>query len=246
MENNNRTIAEERQFRKEQLAGAFRLFSKFGFNHGAAGHITVRDPEYANHYWVNPYEMHFSQIKVSDLILVNETGEIVEGSRPVNEAALVIHSAVHHARTDVVAAAHAHTTYGQIWATTGKLLRPLSQDSCAFYNDHSLFDDYTGVVYEGSEGERIAQALGGNKAAILRNHGLLTVGSSVAEAAWWFILMERSCREHVYAYSVGSPVEIEEKYAELTFSQEGTAGAGRSQFRPLWDVIVAEEPDFLN
>ena len=246
MDNNNRTISEERQFRKEQLAGAFRLFSRFGFNNGVAGHVTVRDPEFTDHYWVNPYEMHFSQIKVSDLILVNEAGDIVEGNRPVNAAALVIHSAIHHARPDVIAAAHAHTTYGQIWATTGKLLRPITQDSCAFYNDHSLFDDYTGVVYEGSEGERIAQALAGNKAAILRNHGLLTVGSSVAEAAWWFILLERSCREHVYAYSLGSPIEIEEKYAELTSTQEGTVEAGRSAFRPLWDMIVAEEPDFLN
>lgn len=245
MENKTRTISEERQFRKEQLAGAFRIFSKFGFNNGVAGHITVRDPEFVDHYWVNPYRMHFSQIKVSDLILVDEAGKIVEGNRPVNKAALVIHSAVHHARPDVVAAAHAHTTYGQIWATTGKLLRPLTQDSCAFYNDHSLFDDYTGVVYEGSEGERIAQGLGENKAAILRNHGLLTVGSSVAEAVWWFILMERSCREHVYAYSIGEPIEIEEKYAALTYSQEGTEAAGRSQFQPLWDMIVAEEPDFL-
>lgn len=245
MEKMNRTIEEERQFRKEQLAGAFRIFSKFGFNNGVAGHITVRDPEHPNHYWVNPYEMHFGQIKVSDLICVNEVGEIIEGDRPVNKAALVIHSAVHHARPDVIAAAHAHTTYGQIWATTGKLLRPLSQDSCAFYNDHSLFDDYTGVVYEGGEGERIAQALAGNKAAILRNHGLLTVGNSVAEAAWWFILMERSCREHVYAYMLGEPVEIEERYAEKTFKDEGTPESGRSQFKPLWDMIVKEEPDFL-
>lgn len=243
--NNNRSVIEERQFRKEQLAGAFRIFSKFGFNNGVAGHITVRDPELEDHYWVNPYRMHFSQIKVSDLQLVSEQGDVVQGGREVNKAALVIHSAVHKARPDVIAAAHAHTTYGQIWSTTGKLLRPLTQDSCAFYNDHSLFDDYTGVVYEGSEGDRIAHALGKNKAAILQNHGLLTVGTSVAEAAWWFILMERSCREHVYSYMLGEPIEICQEFAELTASQEGTIAAGRSQFQPLWDMITSEQPEFL-
>lgn len=96
------------------LAAAFCLFSKFGFDNGIAGHITARDPENPNHFWMNPYAMHFSHIKVSDLILANEKNEIVQGDHPVNEVALVIHSAVHEARPDAVAAAHAHSTYGQI------------------------------------------------------------------------------------------------------------------------------------
>ncbi|RST77181.1 class II aldolase/adducin family protein [Siminovitchia acidinfaciens] len=242
----NRSIEEERIHRKERLAASFRLFSKFGFDNGVAGHITVRDPEYHDHFWVNPYRMHFSQIRVSDLVLVNHQGEVVEGNHEVNKAAFVIHSAVHKGRPDAVAAAHAHSTYGQIWSTTGKLLEPLTQDSCAFYKDHSLFDDYTGVVYEKSEGERIADALGKNKAAILRNHGLLTVGQSVEEAAWWFILMERSCREHVFAHAIGNPIKIDEKYAKITVEQEGTPAAGKSMFQPLWDRIVAEQPDFLD
>lgn len=238
-----RTIEEERKHRKLMLAAAFRLFSKFGFDNGVAGHITARDPENPNHFWVNPYAMHFSHIKVSDLILVNEKNEIIEGDLPVNEAALVIHSAVHEARPDAVAAAHAHSTYGQIWSTTGKLLRPITQDSCAFYNDHSLFDDYTGVVYEAEEGRRIAKALGNNKASILRNHGLLTVGGSVEEAAWWFISMERACREHVYAHAIGEPIEIDKKYAELTATQEGPRESGLIQFKPLFDMIMKEQPD---
>lgn len=240
-----RSIEEERRHRKEKLAAAFRLFSKFGFDNGVAGHITARDPEHKDCFWVNPYRMHFSQIKVSDLILVNHKGEVIEGEREVNKAAFIIHSAVHNARPDAIAAAHAHSTYGQIWSTTGKLLQPLTQDSCAFYNDHSLFDDYTGVVYEKSEGERIADALGDNKASILRNHGLLTVGNSVEEAAWWFILLERSCREQVYANAIGNPVPIEDKYAKITSEQEGSPAAGLSQFMPLWDRIIKEQPDLL-
>jgi ribulose-5-phosphate 4-epimerase/fuculose-1-phosphate aldolase len=79
------------------------------------------------------------------------------------------------------------------------LLDPITQDACAFYEDHGLFSDFTGVVYETSKGERIAKALGPHKAAILQNHGLITVGQTVAEAAWWFITMDRSCQAQLLA-----------------------------------------------
>ena len=81
------TVEEERLHRKQRLAAGFRLFSKCGFDEGVAGHITARDPELSDHFWVNPFAMHFSQIKVSDLILVNEHGDVVQGSQPVNAAA---------------------------------------------------------------------------------------------------------------------------------------------------------------
>jgi ribulose-5-phosphate 4-epimerase/fuculose-1-phosphate aldolase len=86
------TVAEERLHRKRMLAAAFRLFSRFGFDEGVAGHITARDPEQLDHFWVNPFGMHFSQIRASDLILVNHRGEVVEGNYPVNGAAFAIHS----------------------------------------------------------------------------------------------------------------------------------------------------------
>src|SRR5215475_1297448 len=185
-----KSVEEERLHRKQRLAAAFRLFAKFGFDEGVAGHITARDPEKNDHFWVNPFGMDFGQIRVSDLVLVNHKGEVVEGEYQVNVAAFAIHSSVHAARPDCVAAAHAHSMYGKSWSALGRLLDPITQDSCAFYEDHGVFDDYTGVVYETSEGDRIANALGPHKAIILRNHGLLTVGGSVEEAAWWFITMD--------------------------------------------------------
>ena len=103
------TLDEERTYRKQHLAAAFRVFGRFGFSEGTAGHITARDPELLDHFWVNPYGMHFSRIKVSDLLLVNDAGEVVEGNRPVNRAGFAIHSQVHAARPDVVAAAHTHS-----------------------------------------------------------------------------------------------------------------------------------------
>ena len=123
---------------------------------------------------------------------------MVEGDRPVNVAAFAIHSQVHAARPDVMAAAHAHSVYGKSWSSLGRTLDPITQDVCAFYEDHAVFDDYTGVVVDVEEGKRIAHALGDNKAAILRNHGLMTVGHSVDEAAWWFITMERSCQAQLH------------------------------------------------
>src|ERR1700704_1648272 len=164
-----RTIEQERLHRKQNLAAAFRLFSRFGFDEGVAGHITARDPELTDHFWVNPFGMHFGQVRVSDLILVNDSGEVVEGGRPVNAAAFAIHSQVHRARPDVIAAAHAHSLYGKSWSSLGRLLDPITQDACAFYGDHALFDDYTGVVLDLEEGRRISAALGERKAVILRN-----------------------------------------------------------------------------
>jgi ribulose-5-phosphate 4-epimerase/fuculose-1-phosphate aldolase len=239
-------LAEERQHRKERLAASFRLFSRFGFDEGVAGHITARDPELTDHFWVNPFGRHFGDICVSDLILVNHRGETAEGNGVANRAAFAIHSQIHEARPDVAAAAHAHSIYGKSWSSLGRLLDPITQDACAFYQDHSLFEDFRGIVFETSEGEQIARALGDRKAVILRNHGLLTVGRTVDEAVWWFITMERSCQAQLLAEAAGKPILIDHENATLTCSQLGTHEAGWFQFQPLWSKIVREQPDLFN
>ena len=143
---------EERTHRKQQLAAAFRVWARLGYDEGPAGHITVRDPERLDHFWVNPFGLHFGLMRVSDLILVNHEGEVVEGDWPVNRAAFAIHSAIHRARPDVIAAAHCHSVHGKAFSSLGKLLDPLTQDACAFYEDHAVFDDYTGVVLDVERG----------------------------------------------------------------------------------------------
>jgi len=239
-------VEDERLHRQQRLAAAFRLFARYGFDEGVAGHITVRDPEFPDHFWVNPFGMYFGHIRVSDLLLVNHKGEVVEGDKPVNAAAFAIHSQVHQARPDVIAAAHAHSTYGKTWSTLGRFLDPLTQDACSFYEDHALFDDYTGVVLESQEGKRIAFTLGDRKAIILRNHGLLTVGHSVDETAWWFITMDRSCQVQLMAEAAGKPVLIDPDTASLTYSQVGTHYMGWFSFQSLYDMIVRQEPDLLS
>src|SRR6185503_1440938 len=123
---------------------------------------------------------------------------------------------------------------------------PLTQDSCAFYGDHVVFDDYTGVVLDLEEGKRIAHALGDGKAAILANHGLLTVGQSVDEATWWFITMERTCQAQLLAEAAGTPVLIDPDQAEKTATQVGSHVAGWFSFQPLYDKITREQPDLFD
>jgi ribulose-5-phosphate 4-epimerase/fuculose-1-phosphate aldolase len=238
--------AEQRVHAKQHLAAAFRVWARLGYDEGIAGHITVRDPERADHFWVNPFGMHFAHIRTSDLLLVNHDGDVVEGTWPVNRAAFAIHSAIHRARPEVNAAAHCHSVHGKAFSALGRLLDPLTQDACAFYEDHALFDDYTGVVVEVSEGERIAAALGSHKAAILRNHGLLTVGETVDAAAWWFIAMDRTCHAQLLADAAGTTVKIDHPNAKLTHSQIGSEVAGWYSFQPMYEWIARQEPDLFD
>ena len=240
------SVDEERRHRKQRLAAAFRLFGHFGFDEGTAGHITARDPERPDHFWVNPFGMSFKQIRARDLLLVDHRGHVVEGDWPLNAAAFAIHSAIHAARPDVVAAAHSHSVHGKALSSLHVELLPLTQDACAFYDDHVVFDGYRGVVLDPEEGVRIAHALGGRKAAILVNHGLLTVGQSVDEAAWWFVTMERSCQAQLLAMAAGAPRPIEHDAAELTREQIGTRQIGWRSFQPLYDWITAVQPDLLD
>jgi ribulose-5-phosphate 4-epimerase/fuculose-1-phosphate aldolase len=240
------SVEAERLHRKQRLAASFRLFGKFGFDEGVAGHITVRDPEHADRFWVNPFGMNFKHIRVSDLICVDHTGTVVEGSAMVNAAAFAIHSQVHAARPDVVAAAHSHSLHGKAWSSLGRLLDPITQDACAFFEDHALFDDYTGVVLDLEEGKRIGAALGDNKAVILRNHGLLTVGHSVDAAVWSFITMDRTCQAQLLAEAAGTPVLIDPEMARKTHGQVGSPIGCYVSFQPLWDMITREQPDLFD
>ena len=240
------SLEEERQHRKERLAAGFRIFGKFGFSEGVAGHITVRDPEHTDTFWVNALGQPFSDICVSDLLLISHTGEILEGNYAVNAAAFAIHSGIHMAHPEIVAAAHSHSLYGKTWSTLGRELDPITQDSCIFYQNHVLFDDYTGVVNDPEEGARIARSLGSNRAAILRNHGLLTVGDSVDEAVWLFVTMERTCQAQLLAEAAGKPVVLDHETAEHTHKYVGNPFASWFSAQGLFDKIIREEPDLLN
>lgn len=222
-----------------RLAAGFRLFAKLGLNSGVAGHVTVRDPVLPDHFWVNPFGVAYDTMRPDDLSLVRHDGALVEG-RPINAAAFAIHSEIHRARPDVQCAAHGHPTYGTTWASLARPLDPINQDVCAFYDDHIVFDVPTGLVVDTSEGALIAARLGGHKAAILRNHGLLTVGRTVDEALWWFVLMERCCQMQVMAEAIAKPFQIPADEARGIARQIGTPEFGWFQCQPLLAGIVAD------
>tara|TARA_Y100000746_G_scaffold227180_1_gene233393 strand:- start:1505 stop:2287 length:783 start_codon:yes stop_codon:yes gene_type:complete len=239
------SIEEERKHRKERLAAGFRIFGKFGFSEGVAGHITVRDPEQTDAFWVNALGQPFSDISVSDLLLVSHTGEILEGNYAVNQAAFAIHSGIHMTHPEIDAAAHSHSLYGKAWSSLGRSLDPITQDSCIFYENHVLFDDYTGVVNDPEEGVRIAESLGSCRAAILRNHGLLTVGDSVDEAVWLFVTMERSCQAQLLAEAAGTPVVLDHETAAHTHKYVGNPFSSWLSAQPLFDRILQEHPNLV-
>ena len=241
------TVEEERRRRKEKLAGSLRIFGRFGFGEGVAGHITVRDPEFPDLFWVNPLGLSFRHMTVSDLILVDHNGSVVYGKHSVNRAAYVLHSAVHEARPDVIAAAHAHSVYGKAFSSLGITLDPLTQDSCAFYENNVLIADHGGaVVFEEQAGRDFAQAFGMNRAAIHQNHGYFTVGSTIDEAVFWFVCFERCAQAQLAAMAAGTPKHIPHESAVYTRENAGNAITGWMHFQPLWQEICRTDPDLFD
>jgi ribulose-5-phosphate 4-epimerase/fuculose-1-phosphate aldolase len=238
-----RSREEERLHRKRCVAATLRMFAALGYDEGAGGHVTARDPQHLDRFWVNRFGQPFALVRASDLVLVDHSGGVVAGEGRVNPAGFAIHAEVHAARLDVVGVAHTHSTAGRAWSTLRRPLDPITQDACAFYADHGVYAEFTGVVLDRAEGKRVAVALAGYKAVILANHGLLTVGGSVEEAGWWFIAMERCCQVQLLAEAAGRPAPVDAETARATRAQIGTPGLGRFNFRTMYAAIVAQQPD---
>lgn len=244
--------AEARRHRKQRLVGGLRLLADLGLTTGLAGHITVRDPEHADRFWVNPLTLPFSRVRVSDLLCVNHDGEILEGDLPLNKAAFAIHSAIHRRFPHLDGACHSHAPHGRPFSALRRRLEPTSQDACTFYEAQALFDDYAGVVLD-EEGARIADALAeptacpdGPKVAILANHGHLTVGETVDEAVFWFVLFEQLCHSQLLLDQGGRPYHVlDHDTAVHTRGQVGTRTVGYASFQALWKELVVRHPDIV-
>ncbi|WP_329380491.1 class II aldolase/adducin family protein [Streptomyces sp. NBC_01351] len=229
------TVEAARAHRKERLAGALRLLGRLGYEDGVGGQITARDPEFEDCYWVNPFGRAFTTLTVDDLLLVDGDGRVLRGGRRVNELAFAVHAAVHRARPGAVAVVRTQAPYGRALAALGELLAPISQEACAFYEDHALLDEFTGADDPG----RIAHALGPYKALVLRNRGLLTVGDSVDAAAWWFIAAERAAQVQLIARAAGKPVPIDHRAAVATRERFGSDLAAWVSYQPLREEVAS-------
>ncbi|PWN49838.1 arad-like aldolase/epimerase [Violaceomyces palustris] len=241
------TLEAERQGRKERLAQAFRVLGYLGMDEGVAGHLTYRDPIMRDHFWVNPFGIPFRFMTASDLLLVNPAGEIIDGGKPgqriVNAAGYAIHHAIHTARPDLDAACHSHSLYGKAFSTLGRNIEMTTQDSCSFYGQVALYENFGGVVLAEEEGQNIANALGkNNKALILQNHGILTTGTSIESAVAWFIMLERHCQVQLVSEAAAAsrgerPVVIGDDEARFTHEQVGTEAAGAFQASSYFKLI---------
>ncbi|VUC34841.1 unnamed protein product [Clonostachys rosea] len=214
------TKEEERQYAKEHLACAFRVFAANGFDEGLSGHMSLRDPVEPNTFWINPYSMHFADITVSDLVRVTEEAEVIDGIHSVNAAGFAIHSEIHRAHPWVNAVCHAHSTAGKAFSVFGKPVAPLMQDALKFYNRQSILHEYHGPVLNTDEGKAIAAVIHEDtNMVILRNHGLLSIGTTIDEACYWFTAFDRCCQAQLLIDAAsatnGTPRPIDEKTAGL-------------------------------
>ncbi|MCU1492637.1 MAG: class aldolase/adducin family protein [Acidimicrobiaceae bacterium] len=226
----------ERAQRKKDLATSLRIFGKLGFSHGAIGHMTARDPVRPELFWVNPYRRAFATIMPEDLLLADARGSVVEGSGILNGPAYLIHARIHEARPDVVSAAHAHSPAGVAWSSTGRLLDPISQDSCALFERQAIYREFGGIIDNDAEATAVAEHLGEQPFLILQNHGILTAAPTVRAAFWWFVNMDRSCRVQLLAESSRhGPVLIPQAIARRTASVALDLGFADECFEALAD-----------
>ncbi|MCJ1475356.1 hypothetical protein MMC13_004018 [Lambiella insularis] len=254
------TFAAHRLWALSHTTALFRHWARCGYTEGMSGHISLRDPEYPSLFWTNPLAVHFGLLRVSDLLLLSDEpdergalyGRILAGNRlkrPANKAGWAIHAAVHRRRGDVNAVCHAHTRYGKVWsALGGRRLRMVDQDVCNFYGEAlAVYEEYGGVAVGGAvgEGEAMAEALGERgKGMILRNHGLMTVGSSVDEAGFLFGLLEEGCAVQVELLNAGGEVGvIGEREAAFNFRVASTPETLYWEFQPDYDYEVAMSHD---
>lgn len=199
----------ERELR-EDLAAAYRLIAHFGMTDLVFTHLSVRIPGEGHRFLVNPYGLLFEEITASSLVVVDAEGAPQqETSWPVNPAGFVIHSAVHMGRDDAQCVMHTHTLAGMAVAAQQGMLLPLNQMMMEFDGRVALHD-YEGVAADDnlSERDRLVRDLGDRPCMILRHHGLLTVGRTVAEAFYWMYYLEQSCRIQLAAQSSGARLAI--------------------------------------
>lgn len=230
------------------LAAAYRLIARFGMDDLIFTHLSMRLPGDGDRFLINPYGWMFDEITASSLVTVDAEGEAVGGfaNASVNPAGFVIHSAIHRARRDAHCVMHTHTLAGMAVAALEEGLLPLNQMSMEFYGQLA-HHPYEGIADDLSERDRIVADLGDKPAMLLTNHGLLTVGRTVAEAFYYMYYLEQSCRIQVAAMSTGGKLSVPPpavcEHAASQFSR-GSPTKGQRPWAALRRRLDREAPDY--
>jgi ribulose-5-phosphate 4-epimerase/fuculose-1-phosphate aldolase len=227
-----------------QLAAAYRLIERLRMADLVDTHISVRLPD-TNHFLLNPYGLLFDEITASSLVKLDFGGNLIDESEwQVNPAGYVIHSAILTARPDAVCVLHTHSPYVMAVSTLECGLLPISQIGLQFY-DRVAYHDYEGVSLDLDECERLQNDLGDKNVMIMKNHGLLTVGRSVAEAFYLAYYMEKACQIQVLAQSTGSKlIELPLAVCEKSAVQQDVDDLGQLQWNALLRKLDREDPSY--
>ena len=242
-------MTQEEQELRVQLAACYRIFDHLGWSEMIFNHITVKIPGPEHHFLINPYGLHYSEVKASNLVKVDIEGNIVEDTEyRVNPAGIVIHTAIHAARPDIHCIAHTHTTAGMAVACAEEGLRTDNFYS-ALLHKRIAYHDFEGLTVDDDEKPRLIANMGDKRLMILRNHGLLSAGRTIAEAFINLWTMERSCEIQVAADSTGRPLipvaeSILEKGERLMAKQSAGSPTGDLEFKALQRVIEKKDPSY--
>lgn len=221
-------VSEQEWQVRVDLAAAYRLVAHYGWDDLIFTHLSARVPGPEHHFLINPYGMMFEEITASSLVKVNLQGEIAMPSPHfINPAGFTIHSAVHAAREDALCVIHLHTDYGIAVSAQKAGLLPISQQSL-FALASVGYHDYEGLALNEEEKSRLVADLGNKSNLILRNHGLLTVGKTAAEAFLSMYILERACRIQILAQAGGGRLlPVAEPIIETVASQLSAVTVGQ-------------------
>ena len=239
-------VRDERELRV-QLAAAYRLVDRFQMSELLETHISARLPGTEANFFLNPYGMMFHEITASSLVKVDFDENIVEHSEwGLNRAGFVIHSAILAGRKDVNCVLHTHTRYSTAVSMLECGLLPASQFALQFYNCIA-YHDYEGVSLDLGERERLVKDLGDKNVMILRNHGVLTVGRTIAEAFILMFYVEKACEAQILAQSTGSELIMPpEAICKQSMLDQSGDNLGQLQWQALLRLLDREDPSYRN
>ena len=206
---------------RQELACAYRLFDHFGWHELIYNHITVRVPGEAGRFLINPFGLMYREVKASNLVKIDVDGKVLSESKwPINPAGFIVHAAVHAARDDAHAVIHTHTTAGQAVSCQRQGLLPLSFTS-VFFHGRVHYHAFEGITLDRDECASLATDLGDSNVMILRNHGLLTCGATLAHAFMLHYQLQRACEVQIASQAGG---------ADLLVVPDAVAGRAAGQF----------------
>lgn len=240
-----RPLADAERRCRIDLAAAHRLADHFGWSDVIWNHVTARLPGAADRFLIKRHELRYDEVTASNLVTLDLEGRVVDGADGVNVTGFVIHSAVYQARPDVTCVMHTHTRAGLAISCLESGLVPLVNDTMMFHGNVG-YHDYEGISDDTDERARLAESLGPNRALILRNHGLVTVGATVGEAFMLMYYLERACRTQLDVLQTGQPFRVpSDEIAARAAEQYHDFAPGRDEWPALLRLAEAKYPGFL-